>query len=196
MIAPMLGCALALVIAATPAAPSAPPPAKSLTPWHLSVRGDPIVFALVGFSVGVDAAPADSHWRISMAAFHVEVPEVLVPVVVRPPRGVRVIESAVQFGAFYDTNDDHSGLYVGPEFYVYHLDYRVDGRRLEARELYAHVTAGYTWFPFDQRIIFVQPWATVGVPIFHSGGVSDGAIVLEDRAFNWHATVSLGARLF
>jgi hypothetical protein len=178
--------ALALVVAAAPVT----------TPWQFGVRADPVVFAIGGWSVGVDGMPEDSHWRASMAAFHTDVPAILVPVVAQGPPGLAVTESALQLGAFYDVDDKHRGLYLGPELYIYDLVYTAQGTA-EAREAYAHVTAGYTWFPFDGvDLFFVQPWATLGVPIFHSGGaVVDGRQV-TDRVLNWHATVSIGCRFF
>jgi hypothetical protein len=43
---------------------------------------------------------------------------------------------------------------------------------------------------------FVQPWATLGLPVFGTGGATfaDGTVV-RDRVVNWHATVSLGLAL-
>jgi hypothetical protein len=190
--------AVVLVIAATeaPAVVSSSSPAP--VNWHFGVRADPVVFALGGFSVGVDAMPDDARWRWSLAAFAVEVPTLLVPLVAQPSRGVHVFEHAVQTGAFYDVADRHRGLYFGPELYIYSLQYDVDGQRLDAREAYAHVTVGDTWFPFDDAAptlpVFVQPWATIGVPVFHAGGVRAGTTTIRDRVLNWHATVSLGVR--
>lgn len=166
--------------------------------WHFDVRADPVVFALLGYSVGVDAAPADSHWRAGLAAFHVDIPQLLVPFIAQPGRGVTLTEDCVSAGAFYDVEDEHRGLFFGPELLVYHLAYTVDGAPAEAREAYAHVTVGYTWFPLKDIAVldhlFLQPWATLGVPVFHSGGVDVGNRHIADRAVNVHATVEIGAR--
>lgn len=195
--------AVVLVVSATaapvvPPSPSSSSSAPAPVTWHFGLRADPVVFALGGFSVGVDAMPEDSRWRLSLAAFAVEVPTLLVPLVAQPSRGLRVFENAVQVGAFYDVADRHRGLYTGPEVYLYHLRYDVDGQTLEAREAYAHVTVGDTWFPFDDGAlalpVFVQPWATIGVPVFHTGGGRVGPTTIRDRVVNWHATVSLGVR--
>ena len=162
--------------------------------WTLDVRADPIVFAILGWSVGVDGGPEDSRWRASLAAFHADVPELLVPLVARGVPGLRVAEDALQLGAFYDVGDAHRGLYFGPELYIYALHYTAGADAASAREAYAHVTAGYTWFPFDGVGLFVEPWGTLGVPIFHSGGADLGPRHVEDRVLNFHATASLGWR--
>ncbi len=189
---------LAATLAAAPA--STPPgarPAVKPSSWSFSARADPVVFALLGFSAGVDGAPRDAPWRLSVAAFHVVVPDLIAPLVVHPADGVTVTEDAIQLGAFYDVDDRHRGWFFGPELYVYALAYEARGRRAIAQEAYAHLSAGYTWFPLAADPgcgFFLQPWATLGAPIFHTGGAELGGRHLEDRAVNWHATVSVGVR--
>ena len=187
---------LAVVVVAWGAAAEIP---AAQAAWHFDVRVDPVVTLVAqGVSAGVDGFPDDSHWRVSLAAFHAEVPALLVPLVVQPSLDVTVTEDAVQLAALYDVDGAHRGLFLGPELYVYRLRYTHAGAVADAHEAYVHVTGGYTFFPFDDDVLgrlFLQPWATLGVPIFHTGGADVGGAHLEDRALNWHATVSIGIRL-
>ena len=55
---------------------------------------------------------------------------------------------------------------------------------------------GCRWF-FAREVpvlefFFVEPWATVGLPVFGTGGAVVGDVDVRDRGFNWHATVSVG----
>jgi hypothetical protein len=161
--------------------------------WHGGLRVDPVVAAVLGVSVGVDAMNDATPFRASAAAFHVDVPAFLVPVITSGAPGVHVTEDAIQLAVFDDLDEGHRGFFVGPELYLYALTYKLGGDTAVAHEIYAHATGGYTWFPFGD-VFFVEPWATLGVPVFHSGGaVVDGKHVV-DRVFNWHATVALGVR--
>jgi hypothetical protein len=177
------------------------PPSVSL---DVAVRADPIVFALGGWSLGVDVATEDlallrnTRARVSLAAFHVEVPAVLVPIVAAPPEGLRVVEDAVQTALRFDVG---AGWWVGPEIYVYRLAYSRDdfASTSFAHEAYAHVSLGWRWF-FARDIpvvefFFVEPWATIGLPVFDTGGADVGGVIVSDRGFNWHATVSVGVDL-
>ncbi len=173
----------------------------------LRARIDPFVTVVAGgASVGIDVAPRSWPTRLSAATFVVEVPRLLVPLINRGgSSSLQIVEQCVQFGAFTSLSAGHRGFFVGPEVYAYQLRY-VDSahrsRHATARELYAHVTAGWTWFPFadgDDVLtshVFLMPWATLGVPVFGSGGVvfADGSVV-RDRVINFHATVSLGLEL-
>jgi hypothetical protein len=176
-------------------------------PVGLRLRVDPVVTVVAcGASVGFDVVPRGFGSRLSVAAFVVDVPRFLVPFVVDHDPRLKITESAVQLGLFTSADVDHRGFFAGPELYAYQLRY-VDedapARADVAHELYLHATAGYVWFPFDDDDgdlfddVFVMPWATLGLPVWRSGGAefADGSHV-EDRAFNWHATVSLGLQLF
>ncbi|HEY1099723.1 MAG TPA: hypothetical protein VGF99_12390 [Myxococcota bacterium] len=179
----------------------------------LRVRTDPFVTLVAGgASVGVDVAHRDGLTRVSAAAFVVEVPRLLLPLVVRSDvalPALSVVEHAVQFGLMTSLSPQHRGVFVGPELYAYRLRYVDEAnptRAATAYELYAHMTAGFTWFPFDNDdndkdvdvlgAVFVMPWVTVGLPVFGSGGITfnDGVFV-ADRLLNFHATVSIGLEL-
>lgn len=178
-------------------------------PLLLRVRTDPFVTAVAGgASVGVDVAHRAWMTRVSAAAFVVEVPRLMLPLVVRSEvalPALSIVEHAVQLGLMTSLSPQHRGVFIGPELYAYRLRYVDDAdpaRAATAYELYAHVTGGYTWFPFADveasvlGDVFVMPWATVGLPVFGSGGVtfSDG-VVVDDRSLNFHATVSIGLEL-
>lgn len=165
----------------------------------VAVRADPIVFALGGWSLGVDVATDDlvtvrnTRMRASIAAFHVEVPELLVPVVASPPDGLRVLEDAVQVALRFELG---GGWWIGPEVYAYRLAYSRGDDRAFANEAYAHASVGWRWF-FAREVpllefFFVEPWATIGLPVFGTGGAVVGDVAVRDRGFNWHATVSVG----
>lgn len=179
----------------------------------LRARIDPFVTIVAGgASVGVDIAHRAHPVRVSAAAFVVDVPGLMVPLISRTEaRGVslHIRESCVQLGAFASLSPEHRGFFVGPELYAYRLRY-LDAahptRSAIAHELYAHATGGYVWFPFsrgpgddDNGIVddvFVMPWATVGIPVFGTGGVTFADdVVVNDRIVNFHATVSFGLQL-
>ena len=170
-------------------------------------RLDPIV-ALVaqGVSVGADVLPRDVPWRLSVAAFVCDVPRFLVPLVLKHDPRLKVTESALQLGLFRSSDAAHTGFFFGPELYAYQLVYSdeaVPARHARTHEVYAHATVGYTWFPWHDdvasgwlRSLYFMPWATVGLPLVHTGGaVYDDGTTLEDRSFNWHGTVAVGVAL-
>lgn len=110
----------------------------------------------------------------------------------------------MQLGLFTSSEAGHRGFFAGPELYAYQLRYVDETRpaRIDvARELYVHATAGYVWFPFVGAGVldefFVMPWATLGLPVWRTGGArfADG-VVVDDRVANWHATISVGLQLF
>jgi hypothetical protein len=194
----LLAFAALCTAAATSSASSTPMSPASL---DVAVRADPIVFALGGWSIGVDVAtddlalPRNKRVRASVAAFHVEVPALLVPVVASPADGLRVIEDAVQVALRFDLG---GGWWVGPEVYAYRLAYSRDdfASASTAHEAYVHVSLGWRWF-FARGVpalefLFVEPWATIGLPVFGSGGANVGGVDVSDRGFNWHATISVG----
>lgn len=178
------------------------------------VRTDPFVTLVAGgASVGVDVAHRDWLTRVSAAAFVVEVPRLLLPLVVRNDvalPALSVVEHAVQLGLMTSLSPQHRGVFVGPELYAYRLRYVDEAnptRAATAYELYAHMTAGFTWFPFDDDddddkdvdvlgAVFVMPWVTVGLPVFGSGGITfNDGVVVADRLLNFHATMSIGLEL-
>ena len=177
----------------------------------LRARVDPFVTVVAGgASVGVDVARRRDPLRLSIATFVVDVPGVAVPFISDAPgMSLAIRESCVQVGMFASLAPEHRGFFFGPELYGYQLRY-VDeeqpARSAVAHELYVHATAGYVWFPFsrgdgdhDNGVVddfFVMPWATIGLPVFGSGGVifGDGSVV-GDRRFNGHATISIGLQL-
>ncbi len=179
----------------------------------LRVRIDPLVTVVAGgASVGFDVLPRSSDSRLSVAAFVVDVPRFLVPIVVAHDPRLRITETCFQIGWLTSSPAagarEHSGFFVGPELYAYQLRYTdVDqpSRNATAHELYVHATAGFTWFPFEGAAsggtlvddVYVMPWVTAGLPVFHTGGAlfADGSGI-EDRLFNWHGTISIGMQLF
>jgi hypothetical protein len=182
-------------------------------PPKLVVRAsaDPIVFAIGGYSVASDVTRTDTHWRLELGAFHARVPAPLVPIVALGPPGLVVDEDVVRVAGLYDLDAAHgTGFFFGPALYLYRLHYRAphvtrddDDPRLDAvgHEVYLHGTVGAAWFPLAGHVLFdrffVMPWATVGVPLFHGADVvRGGAVVVRDRIVNWHATVSLGVRVW
>lgn len=209
------------LLAATPASNATP--ATPATHVDIAVRADPVVFALAGWSIGADVAPhvrrdldalGAVRVRASIAAFHVVVPEVLLPLVAAPAQDLRVVEDAVQLGLrfpLYDL-DGGGGWWFGPEVYLYRLTYvrTSTGFSADARECYAHLSVGWRWFPlrdaaakddardagapFLQRL-FLEPWATLGLPVFGTGDANVGGVLVRDRGLNWHATVSVGAHV-
>lgn len=195
----MLGLALALLGSTT---------TVEDPPVGLRLRCDPFVTVVAGgASVGFDVLPDDWSSRLSVAAFVVDVPRFLVGFVVptaEHPQELKITETAVQLGWFTSFDDDHRGFFGGPELYAYQLRYVDETKpsRIDvAHELYVHATAGYVWFPFDDAGVlddfFVMPWATIGLPVWKTGGAAfaDGVDV-DDRAFNWHGTISVGLQLF
>lgn len=179
----------------------------------VALRADPIVFALGGWSVGLDAAPTmnpedptSPRARFSLAAFHVEVPALLLPVVASPSDGLRVIEDAAQIAVRFDLG---GGWWAGPEVYVYRLTYLRDDDDDDdvgagagvgvgvGRDAYVHASIGWRWFFADGvpllEFFFVEPWATIGLPVYGTGGATVRGVRIDDRGFNWHATVSVGA---
>jgi hypothetical protein len=179
----------------------------------LRVRVDPFVTIVAGgASVGFDVLPATIDSRLSVAAFVVDVPRFLVPFVVDHDPRLRITETCFQIGwltssAPFAAPRRHTGFFFGPELYGYQLRYTDEdqpARNATAHELYLHATAGFTWFPFagagNQTLVddvYVMPWLTAGLPVFQTGGArfADGTFI-EDRALNWHATVSIGLQLF
>ncbi len=168
----------------------------------VAVRADPIVFALGGWSLGFDVAPHQDEQRqrarASIAAFHVEVPSLLVPVVASPSNGLRVVEDAVQIAVRFELG---GGWWFGPEVYGYRLSYSRDdfATTTTAHEAYVHASVGWRWF-FARDVpiaefFFVEPWATIGLPVFGTGGANVDGVAVADRGFNWHATVSVGVDL-
>ena len=172
------------------------------------VRWDPVVTLVAqGMSVGGDLGFDDGVWRLSVAAFVVDVPRFLVPLVVASDNSLKITETALQLGVFRSLEAGHRGLFVGPEIYAYQLvttDEVQRARHAVSYEIYAHLTAGgvffpATWFGVDDPLlsrIFAMPWVTVGVPMFGTGDAvfADG-VVVRDRLLNWHGTVSLGIEL-
>ena len=185
-------------------APGTPPPG-------LRVRVDPFVTLVAGgASVGFDVLPAQIDSRLSVAAFVVDVPRFLVPFVVDHDEQLQLTETCFQIGWMTSSSSKHTGFFFGPELYAYQLRYTDEDQRSRnatAHELYVHATAGFTWFPFQSPAgasskalvdaVYVMPWLTAGLPVWHTGGAkfSDGTVI-DDRAFNWHGTVSIGLQLF
>ncbi len=173
------------------------------------VRVDPVVTVVGGASVGFDVVPRDWNSRLSVAAFVVDVPRLLVGFVVptaEHPQQLKITETCVQLGLFtsFDEAKKNRGFFAGPELYAYQLRYvdeTAPARISSTHELYVHATGGYVWFPFDGAGVldefFVMPWATLGLPVWKTGGAAfaDGTVI-ADRVANWHATVSVGLQLF
>ncbi|MDP2339837.1 MAG: hypothetical protein Q8O67_02680 [Deltaproteobacteria bacterium] len=176
-------------------------------PPGLRVRVDPFVTLVAGgASVGFDVLPSQIDSRLSVAAFVVDVPRFLVPFVVDHDPRLRITETCFQIGWLTSSLPfagprQHTGFFFGPELYAYQLRYTDEdepSRNATAFELYVHATAGFTWFPFEGAAdVYVMPWLTAGLPVFGTGGAAfaDGTTI-EDRAFNWHGTVSIGLQLF
>lgn len=187
--------------------------AEPTPPPGLRLRVDPFVTLVAGgASVGFDLLPAQTNpdsdlgSRLSVAVFVVDVPRFLVPLVLDAEPSLKLTETAVQVGWFTSFSPDHTGFFAGPEIYAYQLRYAFDddGRIDVAHELYVHATVGWVVFPFagdgGQTLaddFFVMPWATVGLPVWKTGGAlfADGSVI-DDRVANWHATVSVGLQLF
>ena len=176
----------------------------------LRVRVDPFVTLVAGgASVGFDLLPAHLDSRLSVAAFVVDVPRFLVPFVVDHDPRLRISETCLQVGWLTSSPPfagprAHTGFFFGPELYAYQLRYTDEDepwRDATAYELYVHATAGFTWFPFQGAgvvdDVYLMPWLTAGLPVFHSGGANfDDGTSIDDRLFNWHGTVSVGLQLF
>lgn len=177
----------------------------------LRVRIDPLVTVVAGgASVGFDVLPAAGDSRLSVAAFVVDVPRFLVPFVVDHDERLRISETCFQIGwmtssAPFVGDRRHTGFFFGPELYAYQLRYTDEdqpARNATAHELYAHATAGFTWFPFHDAgsvvdDVYVMPWLTAGLPVWNTGGARFGdGTTIDDRVFNWHATISVGLQLF
>jgi hypothetical protein len=175
-------------------------------PVTVRVRVDPVVAVVGGASVGVDVGVDDSDVRVAAAAFVVDVPRPFVPLLLGERASLKITETAVQVGVFRSSEPGHRGFFFGPELYAYRLRTVDDARPTRAavsRELYAHLTAGTVWFPFDDDdndgfwgSFFVMPWATAGLPVWQTGGArfSDGTST-TDRRLNVHATISVGLDL-
>ncbi len=176
----------------------------------LRARLDPFVTIVAGgASVGVDIARRQDPLRLSVAAFVVDVPRVVVPLISSGTTSLQIVESCVQLGVLAALSPEHRGFFLGPELYAYQLRYVDDAapaHHAVAYEIYAHITAGYVWFLFssgpgdhDNGIIddvFVMPWLTAGAPLLKSGGaIFPDGVVVSDRVFNAHATVSIGLQL-
>ena len=70
------------------------------------------------------------------------------------------------------------GWWFGPEVYGYRLsDSRDDfATTINAHEAYVHASVGRPWF-FAREVpiaefFFVEPWATIGLPVFGTGGAN------------------------
>lgn len=101
------------------------------------VRVDPLVTLVAGgVAVGADVAVPQSAWRLSAAAFVVEVPRFLLPLVVDAPSSLRITEHCLQLGAFVfvDGDSDDGGVFLGPELYGYRLGYVDEARPRRADE--------------------------------------------------------------
>lgn len=149
---------VALLLAAPVAAPAAEP--QRAYP-RASVQTDVLLFALRGYSVWVGLAAAP-HVNVAIGSFAGDA--------IGQPEGW---DARTRFGPFvivsYFLRPDHRGFYGGMGLGM--LQWRVSRdddptAGGEFDQVVAAPVLGYRWFPFDTQGLYVDPFASVAIPIF------------------------------
>ncbi len=157
---PLAPLAALLLSAAGDVPPSPPEPARFP---RISVQVDPIPFALRGYSlwVGIAAAP---HWHVTVGSFGGDA--------LGESDGWKArIRFAPDILVSYFLREDNRGFYAaaGLGVLLWSLT-RTEpgGATAQMDQVVLTPMVGYRWFPSSRLGLFVEPFASIALPLFRS----------------------------
>lgn len=134
---------------------------------RVSVQVDPVLFGLRGYSIWVGLAVAP-HWNITIGSFAGDA--------LWQPEGwsARIRFSPIILTSYF-FREDNRGPYLSMGFgqLQWGLEHQDDpGVTAEMDQVVLTPMVGFRWFPSPTLGLFIDPFASVAVPLFQTGSTT------------------------